>query len=58
MPHVERSAGGIGITGNEKIHPSLHRLLTGRESTILDLSPIFGNVSRRVAVGKAVGSNE
>jgi hypothetical protein len=39
-PHVERSAGGIGITGNEKIHPALHRLLTGRESTLLDLSAI------------------
>ena len=41
-PHVECSAGGIAITGKQTIHPALRRVLTGRESTLLDLSPIFG----------------
>jgi hypothetical protein len=41
-PHVDRSAGGIGMTGKSKIHPAIQRLQTGRESTLLDLSPIFG----------------
>ncbi|HEX3446838.1 MAG TPA: hypothetical protein VHS97_01215, partial [Isosphaeraceae bacterium] len=41
-PHVERKAGGIGKTSEEKMHPALHRLLTGRESTLLDMSPILG----------------
>jgi hypothetical protein len=39
-PHLDRKAGGIGITGNEKMHTAL-QLLTGRESTLLDLSSIF-----------------
>ena len=41
-PHLDRNAGGIGTTGKEKMHPALHRVLTGRQSTLLDLSPIFG----------------
>ena len=41
-PHVERKAGRIGITGKEKMHPALHRMLTGQGSTLLDLSSIFG----------------
>jgi hypothetical protein len=41
-PHLDRNAGGVGITGKEKMHPALHRVLTGRQSTLLDLSGIFG----------------
>ena len=41
-PHVERKAGVIGIIGKQKMHPALHRMLTGQDSTLLDLSPIFG----------------
>ena len=41
-PHVDRNAGGFGITGKEKMHPALHRMLTGQGSTLLDLSAIFG----------------
>jgi hypothetical protein len=41
-PHLNRKAGGFGITGNETVHPALHRLQTGQERTLLDLSPIFG----------------
>ena len=41
-PHVECSAGAIAITGKQTIHPALRRVLTGRECTLLDLSPIFG----------------
>jgi hypothetical protein len=41
-PHLERKAGAIGITSNDKMHPALHRLMTGRQSTLLDLSGIFG----------------
>jgi hypothetical protein len=40
-PQLDCKAGGVGITGNEKIQPALQRLLTGRESTLLDLSSIF-----------------
>ena len=29
------------MTGKEKMHPALHRLLTGQGSTLLDMSPIF-----------------
>ena len=39
---MERNTGGMGITGKEKMHPALLRVLTGRQSTLLDLSPIFG----------------
>ena len=41
-PHFEHKSGGVGINGKEPMHPALHRLLTGRKSTLLDLSPIFG----------------
>jgi hypothetical protein len=41
-PHVERKPGGGGITGKEKIHSGIRRLQTGQESTLMDLSPIFG----------------
>jgi hypothetical protein len=41
-PHVDGKAGGFGMTGKAKIHPAIQRLQTGRESTLLDLSPIFG----------------
>ena len=41
-PHLDRNAGGLGITGKEKMHPALHRVLTGRQSTLLDLSAILG----------------
>jgi hypothetical protein len=40
-PHLDRKAGGVGITGKEKIHPALQRLLSGRERTLLDLSSFF-----------------
>jgi len=40
-PHVDRNMGTIGITGKEKMHPALHRLLSGRERTLLDQSAIF-----------------
>jgi hypothetical protein len=40
-PHLDRKAGGSGITGKAKMHPALHRLQTGRGSTLLDLSSIF-----------------
>jgi hypothetical protein len=33
---------GVGITGKQKMHPTLHRILTGRESTLLDLASILG----------------
>jgi len=41
-PHLDRTAGAIGMTGTEKMHPALRRVLTGRERTLLDMSPIFG----------------
>jgi hypothetical protein len=41
-PHSALKSGGFGINGNESMHPALRRLLTGQESTLLDLSPIFG----------------
>jgi hypothetical protein len=40
-PHLDRNAGGFGTTGKETMHPALHRVLTGRQSTLLDLSGIF-----------------
>ena len=40
-PHLDRNAGGFGITGKETMHPALRRVLTGRQSTLLDLSGIF-----------------
>jgi hypothetical protein len=44
-PHVDRKTGGFGITGKQKMHPALHRALTGRESALLDMSAIFGKQS-------------
>jgi hypothetical protein len=41
-PHRDRKPGGIGITGTPKTHPVLERVLNGRNSTILNLTPIFG----------------
>ena len=41
-PHVDRSAGGRETTGTQRIHPALHRLLTGQQSNLMNLSPIFG----------------
>ena len=41
-PHLDWNAGGIGITGKGTIHPAIRRLQTGRDSTLLDLSSIFG----------------
>jgi hypothetical protein len=41
-PHCEHKVGAVGITGKEKMHPALHELLTGRKSTLLDMTPIFG----------------
>jgi hypothetical protein len=41
-PHFEHKVGGVGISGKEKMHPALRGLLTGRKSTLLDMSPIFG----------------
>ena len=41
-PHVERKPGGIGITGKVKVDPDLLRPRSGRNSTLMDLSPIFG----------------
>jgi hypothetical protein len=40
-PHPEGRAGGIGLTGKGKIHQALHRLESGRQSPILNLSKIF-----------------
>jgi hypothetical protein len=40
-PHLDRKAGGVGITGKEKMHLVLQRLLFGRERTLLDLSSFF-----------------
>jgi hypothetical protein len=45
-PHLEHRAGRVGITGKEKMHPAFHRLLTGPEQALLDLSPIFGKSAR------------
>jgi hypothetical protein len=41
-PHCEHKGGGVGITDKEKMHSALHGLLTGRKSTLLDMTPIFG----------------
>jgi hypothetical protein len=42
-PHIDRNAGRSGIIGKQRMHPALHRVLTGRESTLLDMSAIFGS---------------
>jgi hypothetical protein len=41
-PHGDHKPGGIGITGNQKLHPAIHRLQSGRPSTLMNLSSIFG----------------
>jgi hypothetical protein len=41
-PHLDRKPGGIGITGKATGHPVLERVLRGRNSTLMNLSPIFG----------------
>ena len=41
-PHVDRKPGGIGMAGPTKSHPVLERVLGGRNSTLLNLTPIFG----------------
>jgi hypothetical protein len=41
-PHLDPNVARVGTTGKEKMHPALRRLQTGRESTLLNLSSIFG----------------
>ncbi len=41
-PHVDRKRDGIGTTRKETLHPAIQRLQTGRESTLMNLSSIFG----------------
>jgi hypothetical protein len=41
-PHIERKPSGIGNTGKEKIHPVLEPVLGGRNSNLMNLSPIVG----------------
>ncbi len=41
-PHSALKSDGFGINGNDIMHPALRRVLTGRESTLLDLSLISG----------------
>jgi hypothetical protein len=41
-PHVERKAHRTVITGKETIHPAIERVLGGGKSTLMNLSPIFG----------------
>ena len=41
-PHLDRKPGGIGMTGKMKSHPVLDRVLGGRNSNLMNLSPIFG----------------
>ena len=40
-PHVERTAGGRGITSKETNQPAFERVMRGRK-TLMNLSPIFG----------------
>jgi hypothetical protein len=40
-PHVERTAGGRGITSKATNQPALERMMRGRK-TLMNLSPIFG----------------
>jgi hypothetical protein len=40
--HLDRKGSRLGMTGKQTIHPAIHRMQTGRESTLLDLSAIFG----------------
>ena len=41
-PHFDRKPGGFGSNGKAKTHPALERVLGGRKSTLMNLSPIFG----------------
>ncbi len=41
-PHVERKAHRTVITGKETIHPAIERVLGGGKSTLMNLSPLFG----------------
>ena len=41
-PHTERRPGGIGKAAKTASHDALDRALMGRQSTLLNLSPIFG----------------
>ena len=41
-PHLDRKPGGIGVAGKAKSHPVLDRVLGGRNSNLMNLSPIFG----------------
>ncbi len=41
-PHRNGKASGTSITANRASHPVLDRVLRGKNSTLLDLSPIFG----------------
>jgi hypothetical protein len=40
-PHVERTAGGRGITSKATNQPAFERMMRGRK-TLMNLSPIFG----------------
>jgi hypothetical protein len=41
-PHLDRKAGGIGTNGEAKTRAVLERVLKGRNSPLLNLTPIFG----------------
>jgi hypothetical protein len=41
-PHLDHKPGGIGSAAKTKSHPVLERVLNGRESTLLNLTSIFG----------------
>ena len=41
-PHVGRKLGGIGVTRKERRGPDLQWQPSGQSSTLMDLSPIFG----------------
>jgi hypothetical protein len=40
-PHLDHKPGRIGVGGKAKSHPVLDRVLGGRNSTLMNLSPIF-----------------
>ena len=40
-PHVERTAGGRGITSKATNQPAFEQMMRGRK-TLMNLSPIFG----------------
>jgi hypothetical protein len=43
-PHAECKTGGTGLSANIPTHPVLERVLRGRKSTLLDMTPIFGKL--------------